>query len=79
MLDISADLQVNQPIVTITGSSFVSVENYLAIIEFNDDVITIKTKVKSIKITGDKLSLKFITDTEIGIKGSIYGVDFVDC
>ncbi|WP_024620434.1 YabP/YqfC family sporulation protein [Metaclostridioides mangenotii] len=78
MLDISADLQVNQPIVTITGSTFVSVENYLSIIEFEQNSIKIKTKIKTVKITGDKLSLKFITDTEIGIKGLIFGVELID-
>ena len=76
MLDISADLQVNQPIVTITGSTFISVENYLSIIEFEQN--TIKIKTKTVKITGDKLSLKFITDTEIGIKGLIFGVELID-
>ena len=46
--------------------------------EYEVDLIRIKTKVKTIKISGDKLSLKYITDSEIGIKGIIYNVEYVD-
>lgn len=78
MVDISTDLQVNQPTVSIIGNTFVSIENYLSIITYETDLIKIKTKVKSIKISGDKLSLKYITDGEIGIKGIIYSVEYID-
>ncbi|WP_042275596.1 YabP/YqfC family sporulation protein [[Clostridium] dakarense] len=78
MVDISTDLQVNQPTVTMIGNTFVSIENYLSIITYETDLIKIKTKVKAIKISGDKLSLKYITDDEIGIKGIIYSVEYID-
>lgn len=78
MLEVSTDLQVNQPTVTMVGNSFVSIENYLSITTFESDLIKVKTKVKSIKISGDKLSLKYITDGEIGIKGMIFAVEYVD-
>lgn len=78
MVDISTDLQVTQPTVTIIGNTFVSIENYLSIITYETDLIKIKTKIKSIKVSGDKLSLKYITDGEIGIKGIIYSVEYID-
>lgn len=78
MLEISTDLQVNQPTVTMVGDTFVSIENYLSIITFEDNLIKVKTKLKSVKISGDKLSLKYITDGEIGIKGRIFTVEYVD-
>ncbi len=78
MVDISTDLQVNQPTVMIVGNTFICIENYLSIITYETNLIKIKTKVKSIKITGDKLLLKYITDGEIGIKGIIYDVEYVD-
>ena len=37
MLEISNDLQVNQPTVTTIGNTFVSVENYLSILEYEND------------------------------------------
>ncbi|OJT91490.1 sporulation protein, partial [Clostridioides difficile] len=31
MLEISTDLQVNQPVITVTSNTFISIENYLSI------------------------------------------------
>ena len=78
MIDISADLQVTQPTITVIGNKFVSIENYLSIITYDTNLIKVKTKIKTIKITGDKLLLKYITDNEIGIKGIINGVEYID-
>ena len=78
MIDISADLQVTQPTITVVGNKFISIENYLSIITYDTNLIKIKTKIKTIKITGDKLLLKYITDNEIGIKRIINGVEYVD-
>ena len=78
MIDISADLQVTQPTITVVGNKFISIENYLSIITYDTNLIKIKTKIKTIKITGDKLLLKYITDNEIGIKGIRNGVEYVD-
>jgi sporulation protein YqfC len=78
MIDISADLQVTQPTITVVGNKFISIENYLSIITYDTNLIKIKTKIKTIKITGDKLLLKYITDNEIGIKGIINGIEYVD-
>lgn len=78
MLEISTDLQVNKPTVTIIGDNFISIENFLSITTYESNQIKVKTKLKTIKISGDKLSLKYITDGEIGIKGIIYGVEYID-
>ncbi|MGL5331172.1 MAG: YabP/YqfC family sporulation protein [Peptostreptococcaceae bacterium] len=78
MIEISSDLQVNQPTITIVGNKFISIENYLSIVTYDTNLIKIKTKVKTIKISGDKLLLKYITDGEIGIKGLIYSVEYID-
>lgn len=77
-MDISPDLKVTQPTVTLVSNTFVKVENYLSIITYDTDLIKIKTKVKTIKITGDKLLLKYIETDEIGIKGLIYSLEYVD-
>ena len=77
-MDISSDLKVTQPTVTLVGNTFVKIENYLSIITYDSNLIKIKTKVKIIKITGDKLLLKYIEAEEIGIKGLIYSLEYVD-
>lgn len=77
-MDISPDLKVTQPTVTLVGNTFVKIENYLSIITYDSNLIKIKTKVKIIKITGDKLLLKYIEAEEIGIKGLIYSLEYID-
>ncbi|MFH5796828.1 YabP/YqfC family sporulation protein [Clostridium perfringens] len=51
-------------------------ENYKSILEYDVNLIKIKTKLNTIKICGEKLYLKHITETEIGIKGIIYSVEY---
>lgn len=70
--------EVTKPTVTIVGNTFVSIENYLSIITYEREEIKIKTKLKSIKINGDNLLLKYIDDGEIGIKGTIYSIEYID-
>lgn len=77
-MDISSELQVVKPIITIFNNKFLSIENYINIVEFDTNLIRIKTKEKIIKITGDKLVLKYINEGEIGIKGIIYSLEYVD-
>ena len=76
MIEVPTDLQVNQPTVTVLGNTFISIENYKSIIEYDTNLIKIKTKLNTVKISGEKLYLKHITDTEIGIKGIIYSVEY---
>ena len=73
-MEISSDLQVIKPIITIVSNTFLSIENYVNIVEFDNNLIRIKTKEKIVKITGDKLVLKYINEGEIGIKGIIYSL-----
>ena len=68
-MDISSELQVIKPIITIYSNKFLSIENYVNIVEFDTNLIRVKTKEKIVKITGDKLVLKYINEGEIGIKG----------
>ena len=77
-MDISSELQVIKPIITIYSNKFLSIENYVNIVEFDTNLIRVKTKEKIVKITGDKLVLKYINDGEIGIKGIINSLEFTD-
>lgn len=77
-MDISSELQVIKPIITIYSNKFLSIENYVNIVEFDTNLIRVKTKEKIVKITGDKLVLKYINEGEIGIKGIINSVEFTD-
>ena len=50
MIEVPTDLQVNQPSVTILSNSFISIENYKSILEYDINLIKIKTKINTIKI-----------------------------
>ena len=50
-MEISSDLQVIKPIITIVSNTFLSIENYVNIVEFDNNLIRIKTKEKIVKIT----------------------------
>ena len=77
-MDISSELQGIKPIITIYSNKFLSIENYVNIVEFDTNLIRVKTKEKIVKITGDKLVLKYINEGEIGIKGIINSLEFTD-
>ena len=77
-MDISSELQVIKPIITIYSNKFLSIENYVNIVEFDTNLIRVKTKEKIVKITGDKLVLKYINEGEIGIKGIINSLEFTE-
>ena len=77
-MDISSELQVIKPIITIYSNKFLSIENYVNIVEFDTNLIRVKTKEKIVKITGDKLVLKYINEGEIGINGIINSLEFTD-
>ena len=77
-MDISSELQVIKPIITIYSNKLLSIENYVNIVEFDTNLIRVKTKEKIVKITGDKLVLKYINEGEIGIKGIINSLEFTD-
>ena len=77
-MDISSELQVIKPIITIYSNKFLSIENYVNRVEFDTNLIRVKTKEKIVKITGDKLVLKYINEGEIGIKGIINSLEFTD-
>ena len=77
-MDISSELQVIKPIITIYSNKFLSIENYVNIVEFDTNLIRVKTKEKIVKITGEKLVFKYINEGEIGIKGIINSLEFTD-
>ena len=56
MMDISPDLRVTEPTVTLINNTFVKIENYLSIITYDTNLIKIKTKTKTVKIKITKAS-----------------------
>jgi len=69
ILNLPRDVMLDIPIMYIEGKDSLHIENYKGIIEYNDNIIRIKTKVGIIKLIGTSLYIELIESDEIIIKG----------
>ncbi|KXZ39681.1 sporulation protein YqfC [Alkalithermobacter thermoalcaliphilus JW-YL-7 = DSM 7308] len=76
MFDLPSDLEVTLPRVTTIGNKSIKIENYIAIIEYSDKMIKIQTKNNILKIHGDNLIIKYITEEDALIEGKIYSIEY---
>lgn len=76
-LNLPSDILAGAPILTVTGSHQICVENYKGIIEYTGNCIRIQAKSCRIHITGKHLNIDYFTDDEMRISGSI--TDIVYC
>ena len=70
------DVLLGVPIITVTGQSEASIENYRGIIEYTDKIIRIQTKVGKIHINGRNLQIDHYTNDEMKITGYIGTIEF---
>ena len=76
MLEIPSEIYSNTPKITITGFDEIIIENYKAILEYEDYFVRINTYEGLININGYELSLENLTDDDIKVKGKIESLDF---
>lgn len=62
--------------ISLTGFTEFEVLNYKSLVEYESNMIRINTKEKLIKIEGENLIIKAVTDDEISIAGEIKSVVF---
>ena len=65
------------PILTITGTNDLCVENYRGMTEYTDQIIRLQSKSGQIKITGKKLEVIYYTNDEMKITGRIASLEYV--
>ena len=68
-IDISKNVMLGVPLVTMVGDRELTIENYVGIIEYGEDIIRIKCKAVNVSITGKNLELKTMTDEFLYITG----------
>ena len=73
ILDMPLDMIKDYSRMTVIGNESVLIENYIGIIEYEDDVIRLSN---NISILGMKLLIEEITDDEILITGNIKEIKF---
>lgn len=64
------------PILTITGTNDLCVENYRGMTEYTDQIIRLQSKSGQIKITGKKLEVIYYTNDEMKIHGHIRTIEY---
>lgn len=70
-LNISDELLLNVPIISMIGKSELSIENYKGIVFYSEDKIKINTSIGIIEIKGENLTLAKVLIEKISITGGI--------
>ena len=76
LLEMPAEISSNIPKITILGFEKMLIENYKAILEYQDFYIRISTYIGILNINGYELNLNEMTTDDLLITGKIEGVDF---
>lgn len=76
-LDLPREIVMNLPVIKITGTSEVYVENHKGIIEYTNDSLRLNTTSGIIRIGGSNFSIKEISQESIIISGDIDTLEFI--
>ncbi|WP_072722943.1 YabP/YqfC family sporulation protein [Tepidibacter thalassicus] len=76
MFDLPNDLKINLPKVITVGNKFINIENYISVLEYSKQMIKVSTKLNVLKIEGEDLIIKYITEDDLCIEGKIYSVEY---
>lgn len=76
MSGVPKDVAMGLPILTITRTNDLCVENYRGMTEYTDQIIRLQSKSGQIKITGKKLEVIYYTNDEMKIHGHIRTIEY---
>jgi len=74
--ELPADVVLNLPRITITGSLHMLIENHQGIIAYEPEKIRIRTRQGETVITGTGLKIDSLFAGEVRINGRISGIEF---
>lgn len=76
ILEIPQEVFSNIPKITVLGFEQMMIENYKAILEYQDFYIRLSTEIGILNINGFNLHLKEMTTDDLQISGKIDSIDF---
>ncbi len=76
LLEIPKEISSQNPKITIMGFEELFIENYKAILEYQDFYVRLSTHIGIINVNGFELKLNEMTNDDILITGKIEGIDF---
>ncbi|MCL2699115.1 MAG: YabP/YqfC family sporulation protein [Defluviitaleaceae bacterium] len=77
MFDLPHEVTRNLPLITITGSERVSIENFKGVIEYTEERVRINTPCGVLRIAGRGLALKQVTSENILVTGGVTGLEYL--
>ena len=77
LFELPTEVMLNLPLISITGSELVTIENYKGVIEYSEERVRINTSSGILKIEGKSLTLKQITAEEITVKGIVTKLEYL--
>ncbi len=77
MFDLPKEIVMNLPLITITGSEEIAIENFKGVIEYTPERIRINTSCGVLKIMGRGLLLKQVTSENILVTGNVAGLEYL--
>lgn len=75
-LDVSTGLLQNLPNITVFGTSAIEIDNFKGLLDFTQSSVRINTTDSILRIDGIGLSIAFMTDETVCIKGTIKEIHF---
>lgn len=75
-LDISRGILSDLPDITLYASSLCEIDNFKGLIDFSKGSVRVNTADSVVRIDGSNLSISYMTDESISIKGNIKCVSF---
>jgi len=76
-LKLPSDMLAGAPIITAFGRNEVCIENYKGILEYNDKLIKVLTKIGRVHIEGKNLGISYFTNDEMKITGKINTINYI--
>lgn len=76
-LELPLDITLDLPKIIVIGNKEVSVFNHKGIIEYNNHMIRINSRIGIIKVLGENLEIKNILTEEILIVGNIDNIEII--
>ena len=76
ILEIPQEVASHIPKITVLGFEQIMIENYKAILEYQDFYIRLSTEIGILNINGFNLNLKEMTTDDLQISGKIDSIDF---
>lgn len=74
--DAPKDVFLGLPLIYMTGRAEIHIENYGGILEYTQELVRVRTKAGTLKISGKQMKVEYYLNDEMQIVGEIGRVEF---